>query len=195
MRRLLLSVAAALTLTAGVGASVADAQQDPVAHGVAVAEAAWPGSPCAGGINVTVAPLPPIGNEVLDGYATGVEVAPDGSFVTRSCDIQIDPQVLAVGPEHTCDVIVHEAGHLAGLQHTATGIMAPSAGTFPACHPVLSPRAQVQELLSGLLPEGYTWTIHCTRPAITRCRATAPGAHPRRFEVEVDSSGVTASVL
>jgi hypothetical protein len=177
----LLSLVLSLMVCAPAGAaglSVADAKR--------IADQAWPASRCAGQLVV-------VGTTELG--------APDrdGLYVhDGSCRILVRP---GLPPDRRCDVIVHEAGHAAGLalsterpdgswedHHPATGVMAAHGGEWPACHPparVESTRTQIRGNVRALLPAPGPWMVRCgpTRSRVTRCTARQPGRVTRRLRV------------
>lgn len=101
----------------------------------AVAERVWQGQiPCA---ELSVA-LDPPGVVAPDGSSTEgfwgyVLVNPDGTKM-EPCTIHLTPAVQAQGWPAVCNTVLHEAGHLAGREHAAHGLMAPSMETpDPRC--------------------------------------------------------------
>lgn len=96
----------------------------------AVAQDKW--GPAFCGVPALVdAPSPP------DGPAGHVNVFQDGS--TTDCTIYIDMH-WSENVDATCDVIVHEWGHLTGHQHTHSGnpfdvMDGDGLAWFPPCHP------------------------------------------------------------
>lgn len=161
MRRL--SVLGAV-LTALMIPSVADAHPT-VQDSLQIAYAADPNARCAGHVTV-------LWDATLDSRGH------DEEAYVGTCVIAVNPQ-LKNAPQRLCDVIVHGVKHLAGYQHTTTGIMAPHGGEWPACHPHVTTRQGVRELL----PHGYDWRVTCTR---SRCWAKAKGVHVRRYRVTND---------
>ncbi len=130
-RRITLTLAALALMCFATPAAAAGTRVDPLA----VANAAWPDSPCAGKLRLLVDGA--VGSHRLFAEATGIEMRSDGSWQLISCDITVDPRAWRTSSvEHKCLLLVHEAGHLSGLiDHTATGVMAslPTTGSWPAC--------------------------------------------------------------
>ena len=138
-----------------------------------IADKMFPGSKCGGsGITITwVDELSLADGTDLDGYATGVQI--NGVYVdgvltgytreTVTCDIMMDSSLRTM-PMRACDVFVHEAGHLAGLDHSPdpNNVMHESSGTVPACH------VQVQKRKH---PRRYTRTRNQTRQRAALPRA------------------------
>lgn len=151
-------------LTALALPGVADAHMT-VPDALRIAYAADPQAPCAGHVTV-------LWDATLDARGH------DEEAYVGTCVITVNPQ-LKDAPERLCDVTVHGVKHLAGYQHTATGIMAPNGGEWSACHPHVTTRQSVRELL----PHGYAWSVTC---AHSRCWAKAKGAHVRRYRVTSD---------
>lgn len=155
----------------------AHAERITVTQAKRIADQAWPQSPCAGRLIVVPAPwLLPLENR--DGA-----VRDDGS-----CRIEIRPGLDAA---RRCDVIVHEAGHRAGLflspvPHPASGVMSEYAGPYPPCHPRGTVRAEVVRELRWLLPPPRkTWRVGCgPERRVMRCYAKR-GQRVRRFRVHV----------
>lgn len=95
---------------------VAPAQAAP--NPVMVANAMFPASPCVG--RITVAFDPAVG---LRGRAEEAAIN-NTALYALSCVITFDPAAEhAMTPMTRCATYVHGAGHLAGLEHTAAGIM------------------------------------------------------------------------
>lgn len=176
------AVAVLLIYAAGCDTATA-ADGIPTTDALATATQAWPGSRCADQIRIVWdATLPDRGN---DGEAPG---AIDGT-----CVILVNPATRDTA--RGCDIIVHEAGHLAGLVHTTDGsVMDYNGGEYPACNPVPVPVTHRQAVIvdvRSLLPaegRGRAWRITCTRD-VRRCRARAPGSFTRRYEVTGSSVG------
>lgn len=195
---ILLTVAATLVPATSAHAGLVAGLPDPMTRALAVADAAWPDSPCRGHVNVTVVEeLPAVDGQALDGLATGVTYYTNGTSVFNSCDISVLQRDVAGNADNLCDLIVHETGHLAraghpGPMHDDTGIMAAVYGKFPACHQHTRRQAAFG-YLSLILPDGPVWTVRCSAGE-TRCRAFRPGARiVRRYELRWYSSG-TATI-
>ncbi len=127
-RRVVAAVAAvaAALMTAPAAAGAADP--------VAVANAAWPGSPCTGQLVITFDPA--VGARGHGEEAVGIIAHPDRPWELRTCDLLVDPVSWAhADPEARCLVLVHGAGHLDGRDHAERGVMAatPERGSVPAC--------------------------------------------------------------
>lgn len=82
------------------------------------ARAMYPGSPCAHRESITVAH--DLGPNQLGWAHT------DGT-----CRVAL---LASLDPEDTCSALIHELGHLAGHQHTATGPMAPTLTPNQGCY-------------------------------------------------------------
>lgn len=182
MRRVVLLAAVGLLALAGV----ADAAHPTLADSQRIAAAAFPG-PCGPTLDITFADR--LDERDSDGLATGRQLV-DGGWVTVACKIAVKT---GLGAARTCDVIVHERGHLAGIEHSEYGVMSVNGGDgWPACHPPLTRREEAFELVFEILPRRLVWTVNCN-PKVTRCVARAPGAkYDRRFEVDAE---VTVSTL
>lgn len=146
----LLLIVFALVTQPASAAAPARGPVDPLA----VANTVWPGSPCTGNLHVTF--HRDLGSEpdnsgllsTVIAVATGIVVNADGSFDRVSCDIAVDPAYWAqADTEERCKVLSHEAGHLDGLHHTATGVMSPDhTGWFAPC---ATTRERVMHQLAG----------------------------------------------
>lgn len=188
----------ALALALSLGASTPAVAAKPGA--LSVANAAWPGSPCAGKIRLLWDAS--IASRGSLGEASGVVIWPDGHVDRTSCDITIDPVGWApLDDMKRCDVLVHEAGHLAGINHTTNGgVMDASAGAYGPCHPAPGPtsaRDTVRQFVRGLLPtKGGTrvWRVSCARRN-TVCVAQAAHTRTRTYVVDSDASGTSAQLF
>lgn len=173
MRRTLACVALSVVIalfaawSADAAITVSDAKR--------IADQAWPASPCVGRLVVVANPDLP--------FSRDGQVLHDGS-----CRIEILP---GLDPGRRCDVIVHEAGHRAGLfldpvPHPASGVMSAHGDRYPPCHPKTSLRAEVVRELQWLLPMPRTqWRVRCgTEARVMRCYAKR-GPQVRRFRVHV----------
>lgn len=119
---------------------------------LAVANAAWPGSPCAGLVNVTF-------DETLYdrtgfvGGAAGIRVVTaNGSWVRVSCKVLLDTQEWRFStPRERCRILTHEAGHLAhGPLHVPGTIMAADhSGPFPPCDHLSAPAPRTLSATRG----------------------------------------------
>lgn len=188
MKKIIISMLAALALTPATAH----------ANDTAIADAAWPDSPCAGRLHVVVSDSieKAYGYDGLALGRPGMTAAGPGPLT--SCDLQIIP---GLTPERRCEVIVHEAGHLAGFWHTDSSysgddphmlVMLPNDHPWAACEPHLTKRQDAVALIKDSLPSRYKWTINCN-PGVTRCRATALHAKPRRYAVTRPATGTTVT--
>ncbi len=120
-----------------------------------------------------------------DGEAIG-RVWIDGAWQTVEWLVAIRP---GMSPQRECDVIVHEFGHLTGIdEHTAEGVMSANGGEWPACHPPIPRRQAARDLIVFTLPRGHEWRVNCDR-LVRRCVARSTRARqPRRFTVAADGS-------
>jgi hypothetical protein len=99
---------------------------------IAIAQTAWRGSPCTNRIRVYWDHAV-FTRQGFVGVASGVvSFAP---FRLRSCDVALDPVYWGhTGYYARLAVILHEAGHLAGRDHTPEGLMSPDHhGCTPMC--------------------------------------------------------------
>lgn len=142
-----------------------------------IADRAWPASPCAGKLVVVPAPW------LLELENRDGAVRNDGS-----CRIEIRT---GMDPSRRCDVIVHEAGHRAGLflapaPHPPAGVMSAHGDPYPPCHPKVTLRTEVVRELRWLLPTPRRlWRVSCgAESRVMRCVAKR-GPRVRRFRVHV----------
>lgn len=201
-----LFIIALVLILVGVGILASAVHAKPwgptVEQDLALASQAWPDSPCAGHVQIVWwtdqqadHPTPQDlrrpdltrVDESFDEYALGVKLLDDGSTFRSSCDLAVRRSLMVSDPAKLCDVIVHGAGHLAGLRHTHNGSImdAEEGGIFPACH---SLRDRIMRDVARLT--GHDPFVACTgwRGAVMRCRAEyATGrwswAHVARFRV------------
>lgn len=153
-----LALLAVPTVAFAAAPTIADAQR--------IAAAAFPG-PCGPALDITFVSTSDITGH--DGRATGRWLI-DGQWQTLDCSIEVRA---GLSPERTCDVIVHERGHLAGIdEHTTGGVMSAEAGGkvgWPPCHR----SALLRDATTGireLAPRGHYWRVRCDL-AVTRCVA------------------------
>ena len=164
---------AALAAVASLLVAAPAASAAPETEGLAAAAAAWPDSPCK---TITVLWATDFEALGIDGYAHPSQCTIEVNAALTSWDAQT---------ERVCDVIVHEAAHLAGLNHDSDlPIMDPSIGKWPACHPVLTERQELVLFTKESLPRNGTshggWKVWCAR-TLDRCHARAPRARTRVF--------------
>jgi len=160
---------------------VAVANVDPLAQ----AEMAWPGSPCAGSLDVVHDPLLPADR--------------DGEFKRGTCTVVIRP---GLPRERECDAIVHEAGHAAGFDGggdhyghapAGQGIMAlDGQGEWPGCHPpptLADIRADARDEVRSVLPSPRAaWSVTCGPGLRFVCRASRARSS-RRYRFVLTMSG------
>lgn len=143
MTRLLAAVLCACSLGLAQDAA-ASHENTPMTEESALlaADRMWPGHACEGRVDVIYGPTTPRpGQPDPDGEATGIEFYWNGTeyqWVRTSCAITVRPGLSAT---RRCRIIVHEVGHLAmGPEHTAdTSIMDAGGGyaTVPGCQEVI----------------------------------------------------------
>lgn len=138
--RALVAVVVAAALSAPSAAPAADGTK--VTQSLAIARDAWPGSPCAGRETIQVN---------ADAALAAVGDGRGGDGAKETCTVRM---ASGMDPYQFCVSLVHEFGHLAGHDHTATGIMSPSPIEWRPCF-----RADVQRRAAKRHP-GYQW--HCT---------------------------------
>lgn len=140
-RALLVALATMGVLTYTAAADAATPQQ--------VASQAWPNSPCAGHIVILFDHAQSVAYG-FNGYASGIQVQPDESYVLERCEITLDPDAVAgMTAAERCELVVHEAGHLAGLHHTS-GVMGVYGGYWPGCHTL---RDRIRHDIALLVPD------------------------------------------
>lgn len=89
-----------------------------------IADAAWPGHPCTGQVQIVMDPG--VGLRGNAAEATGA--------VTGSCVVSFSPAWWAAAPrQHRCQMVVHEVGHLAGHDHVEHGVMAAMPDPYLPC--------------------------------------------------------------
>ena len=102
----------------GLAAVQAKASVDPLV----VANSAWPGSPCAGQLEMQFDSTLSLRGRAAE--AVGVLVDAFDNYELVSCAFTVDPVYwLRASPYERCLIASHEAGHLAGHHHQATGVM------------------------------------------------------------------------
>lgn len=122
-----------------------------------------------------------------DGLAIGITILDSGEWLLISCTIAVMPGLPT--PEE-CRTIYHEVGHLGMHRHEEGGIMTSPVTDEPfyQCDPTTR-ESVIGDIRDVFLPKSYTWAVHCT-PSLRRCRATAPGAKARRYEVSADATEI-----
>lgn len=124
-----------LTMWAVVFAAIfAVAAHSAVRDTIAVAQTAWRGSPCTNRIRVYWDHSVYTRYGYL-GVASGIQGDMAQSWRRVSCDVALDPVYWGhSGYYARLSVILHEAGHLAGVAHTPEGLMSPDHhGCTPMC--------------------------------------------------------------
>jgi hypothetical protein len=175
-RRLLLVAVATIGVLAYTATADAQTPQQ-------VASQAWPNSPCAGHITILFDHAEAV-QYGFDGFASGIRVQPDESFVLERCEITLDPNAVAgMTPAERCELVVHEAGHLAGLHHTpeGSGVMGPHGGYWPACHTL---RDRIRHDMALLVPDTDPFVV--CRPwegRVLPCRVEFTDARERAHVV------------
>ena len=188
---------AAVALTALAGAAQAQAPAGDaarLAQFLPIARAAWPGSPCAGREQVRLS-----GDTALRAVApaiAGPGEALDGMAEPMTCQVWLSS---AMDARTFCTVLVHEFGHLAGRDHTATpGDVMNGAGDLdhaPCDRVTDAPAEQVEEELRSVLPAPRAaWRVTCgsRRAAHRRCVARR-GRSVRRYDVTETRSSITVA--
>lgn len=174
----ILAAIAALSITTPAQATTVALPEPNVQQSLAIASAAWPNSPCAGRFQIVWdAQLLTRSGGTISGQATGRQWIGD-SWQTVDCSMSLDPAA-----DRMCDLIVHEAGHLAGIdEHTATGVMRAAPEPFPACHPTitLTRRQSAVAQVRDLLPNSARWRVNCNA-RVSRCVARSPRARYARY--------------
>jgi hypothetical protein len=158
-----------------------------------IARAAWPGSPCAGRENVHLSSDAALRAQAPALAGPGEEL--DGMAEPDTCEVWLAGDLTA---RTFCTVLVHELGHLAGREHTATpGDVMNGAGDldWPACDAATEPSAieQVEEELRSVLPPPRAaWKVSCgpKRGAERRCVARR-GRSVRHYDVTESRTTVT----
>jgi len=188
----LIAACALATAHASAQAPAADAAR--LAQFLPIARAAWPGSPCAGREQVRLS-----GDTALRAVApaiVGPGEAPDGMAEPQTCQVWLSS---AMDARTFCTVLVHEFGHLAGRDHTATpGDVMNGAGDldYAPCDRVTdAPAEQVEEELRSVLPAPRAaWRVTCgsRRAAHRRCVARR-GRSVRRYDVTETRSSITVA--
>lgn len=141
-----------------------------------IADAAWPQSPCHGQPVTEIFKVGLIASDTGDqlaGYASGLLSGGDGMpvvpFVAARCEITTDPVEYAqMTPERKCLYKVHEYGHLAGLQHAATGPMSTNRVRYYA--PCATLRGRVRHDIAAVLPTDTTVACDRWRGRVMSCR-------------------------
>lgn len=151
-RRFLLFAVATLAALAYSAATVEAATPQTIAS------QAWPNSPCAGHIQILFDHTQAV-QYGFAGYASGIQVQPDETFVLERCEITLDPNAVAgMDAAERCELVVHEAGHLAGMHHTpeGAGVMGPHGGYWAGCHTL---RDRIRHDMARLVPDRDPWVM------------------------------------
>jgi hypothetical protein len=161
-----------------------------------LARAAWPGSPCAGREVVHLAGDAALRSQsvALTGHSGDVL---NGMAAPQTCEVWLATGMTA---RTFCTVLVHELGHLAGREHSATaGDVMNGEGDidWPACDRAATPTitALVDDELRSLLPApAAAWRITCgpKHGSERRCVARR-GERVRRFEVTQTRNSVSVA--
>jgi hypothetical protein len=188
----LIAACALATAHASAQAPAGDAAR--LAQFLPIARAAWPGSPCAGREQVRLS-----GDTALRAVApaiAGPGEALDGMAEPMTCQVWLSS---AMDARTFCTVLVHEFGHLAGRDHTATpGDVMNGAGDLdhaPCDRVTDAPAEQVEEELRSVLPAPRAaWRVTCgsRRAAHRRCVARR-GRSVRRYDVTETRSSITVA--
>lgn len=123
-----------------------------------IADRTWgPSAPCAGRLSVTLGVSSRVQPDEV-GWATGTTLG--------DCSMQFDPAFWEnASDEVRCLLVVHEAGHLAGREHTPEGVMSEDAavgeGDFPPCRAVLSVRQRAIHRIRGHAPASSPSEVFC----------------------------------
>ncbi len=161
-RAALLTLALTLACT-----SAAPASPSPPVEPLAVANAAWPTSPCAGRLIVTFDAA--VGARGHAEEATGILAWTDRPWELRTCDLLVDPAGwVTADPESRCLILVHGAGHLDGRDHPEGGVMAspPVRGSVPAC---LTVRARIIRDIAARAGAGGHWSCSPWQGRVLPC--------------------------
>jgi hypothetical protein len=160
-----------------------------------MARAAWPGSPCAGREAIHLA-----GDAALRAQApaiAGPGETLNGMAEPDTCEIWLSSSMTA---RTFCTVLVHELGHLAGREHTATpGDVMNGEGDidYAPCDKATEAPAteQVQDELRSVLPAPRAaWKVTCRakRGSARRCVARR-GTSVRHYDVTETTTTVTVA--
>jgi Matrixin len=189
----LIAVCAVATADASGQAPATDAAR--LAQFLPIARAAWPGSPCAGREAVHLS-----GDAALRAEApaiAGPGEALNGMAAPETCEVWL---ASSMSPRTFCSVLVHEFGHLGGLQHTTTpGDVMNGAGDidYAPCDRATAPPAGelLEDELRSVLPAPRTaWRIRCGAKHGSERRCVARrGKRIRRYDVTQTRSSVTVS--
>jgi hypothetical protein len=192
-----------LILVFGVLASSAHAWAEPpsddgarLTQFLALARAAWPGSPCAGQEAVHLH-----ADEALASQAPALtgnhSDALDGMAAPSTCEVWVSSGLTA---GKFCTVLVHEFGHLAGYLHTdIPGDVMNGEGDidYQPCDEAVTPPASVAmvaELRSVLPSPRASWRISCGPKHGTERRCVARrGAKVRRYFVTQTRTSVSVA--
>ena len=144
-----------------------------------IARAAWPASPCAGRETVHLASDAALRAEApaLTGHSGDVL---NGMAAPQTCEVWLASGMSA---RTFCTVLVHELGHLSGLEHSPTpGDIMNGAGEieWKACDIATTPPPAVmaQDELRAILPAPHgAWRITCGQKRGSR-GAASRGAGP-----------------
>lgn len=155
-----------------------------VEQSLAIASEAFPASPCAGRLSIVWDNTIHTRRPGRAGEAIGRQWV-DGRWQTVDCRMALDPDV--TDPETVCDEVVHEAGHLSGIDaHVPGTIMGGESEEmtlWPACHPlrtVTRREVAVADIREQLPSPRRLWRVSCNRK-VTRCVARAPRARYARY--------------
>lgn len=122
-------------------------------HALPIAEAAWPSSPCAGRLEVR-------SDATTD--ASLIAAGLDGRQPPGGCVLEVRS---SLPPVRFCSVVVHEAGHAAGMGHSENpdDVMAVPTADYAPCE-ALAPPTHLRALARE---ETARWRSHRWR-----CRGT-----------------------
>lgn len=148
-----------------------------------IARAAWPDSPCLDRETVHLN-----ADDALALLDTTDGVHAVGRADPETCEVWIaghlDPAVM-------CSTLVHELGHLAGMQHTNDGsVMDPDGVFFPCLAAIYPPpgdmRAKATWGIWQSLPQTVQrrGSVYC---GVLRCVVTGTGLRVRRYQYEPSS--------